>query len=158
MYGVEPGDTSWSDCLFDVWSLLMDTGTQYYAVHDNPRFIGAVCTICGLVFAAVLTGFVVDAVMEKMNDLRKGKSAVMEWDHTVLIGWTDRSIAFIAQICLANESGGGGCIVVSLTPYCFTAQFYCITRLMQSGIGGAREGGDGSGAGFVHDLSGLDGE
>jgi ion channel POLLUX/CASTOR len=50
--------------------------------------------------------------MEKMNDLRKGKSAVMEWNHTVLIGWTDRSIAFIAQICLANESGGGGCIVV----------------------------------------------
>ena len=45
--------------------------------------------------------------MEKMNDLRKGKSAVKEWDHTLLIGWTDRSIAFIQQICLANESSGG---------------------------------------------------
>jgi len=55
---------------------------------------------------------VVDAVMEKMNDLRKGKAAVKEWGHTLLIGWTDRSIAFIAQICLANESGGGGTIVV----------------------------------------------
>jgi hypothetical protein len=54
-----------------------------------------------------MAGFVVDAVMEKMNDLRKGKSAVKEWDHTLLIGWTDRSIAFISQICLANESSGG---------------------------------------------------
>jgi hypothetical protein len=70
------------------------------------------CTLLGLVFAAVLTGFVVDAVMEKMNDLRKGKSAVKEWNHTLLIGWTDRSMAFIAQICIANESGGGGIIVV----------------------------------------------
>ena len=57
-------------------------------------------------------GFVVDAVMEKMNDLRKGKSAVKEWNHTLLIGWTDRSIAFIAQICLANESDNGGIVVV----------------------------------------------
>ena len=50
--------------------------------------------------------------MEKMSDLRKGKSAVKEWNHTLLIGWTDRSIAFIQQICLANESEGGGVIVV----------------------------------------------
>ena len=59
-----------------------------------------------------MTGFIVDAVMEKMSDLRKGKSAVKEWNHTLLIGWTDRSIAFIQQICLANESEGGGVIVV----------------------------------------------
>mmetsp|Transcript_4221 Transcript_4221/g.5566 ORF Transcript_4221/g.5566 Transcript_4221/m.5566 type:complete len:1055 (-) Transcript_4221:132-3296(-) len=112
MYGVRVGDTDWKDSMFDVWSLIMDTGIQYYAVHNSPRFLAAICTIMGLLFAAVLTGFVVDAVMEKMNDLRKGKSAVMEWNHTLLIGWTDRSIAFIAQICLANESDGGGCIVV----------------------------------------------
>jgi len=74
--------------------------------------MAAVSTLIGLIFAAILTGFVVDAVMEKMNDLRKGKSAVKEWNHTLLIGWTDRSMAFIAQICIANESGGGGIIVV----------------------------------------------
>ena len=39
-----------------------------------------------------------DAVMEKMNDLRKGKSAVKEWEHSLLIGWTDRSLAFITQV------------------------------------------------------------
>ena len=75
------------------------------------------CTLCVILLDASTrsygsfffhsSGFVVDAVMEKMNDLRKGKSAVKEWDHTLLIGWTDRSIAFISQICLANESSGG---------------------------------------------------
>lgn len=29
-----------------------------------------------------------------------------------MLGWTDKSISFIRQICLANESEGGGVIVV----------------------------------------------
>ena len=112
MYGEEWGDSEFVECIWDVWALVMDTGIQYYALYPYARLIGAVTTVMGTMFAAVLTGFVVDAVMEKMNDLRKGKSAVKEWEHTLLIGWTDRSIAFIAQICLANESSNGGVIVV----------------------------------------------
>jgi len=59
---------------------------------------------------------VVDSVQAKMAELREGKSAVKEWNHTLLIGWTDRSIAFIEQICIANESSGGGVIVVLAEP------------------------------------------
>jgi hypothetical protein len=106
------GDSAFLECLWDVYALVSDTGIQYYALYSYNRFIGAIVTFMGLMFAATLTGFVVNAVMEKMNDLRKGKSAVKEWDHTLLIGWTDRSIAFIQQIFLANESSGGGIIVV----------------------------------------------
>lgn len=29
-----------------------------------------------------------------------------------MLGWTDKSISFIRQICLANESEGGGVIIV----------------------------------------------
>jgi ion channel POLLUX/CASTOR len=98
-----------SPCLFliVVSHLRCDLFAQF-----QSRALGAALTVIGLLFASTLTGFVVDAVMEKMNDLRKGKAAVKEWGHTLLIGWTDRSIAFISQICLANESGGGGIIVV----------------------------------------------
>jgi hypothetical protein len=51
-----------------------------------------------------------------MNDLRKGKSAVKEWDHTLLIGWTDRSMAFIAPAlsvggsALGMATGAGGLV------------------------------------------------
>jgi hypothetical protein len=58
----------------------------------------------------------VDSVQKKMAELREGKSSVKEWNHTLLIGWTDRSIAFIEQICIANESSGGGVIVVLAEP------------------------------------------
>jgi hypothetical protein len=57
MYGSQMGDTSWQDCLFDVWALIINTGIQYYAVFRIPRYISAMCTVFGLTFAAVLTGF-----------------------------------------------------------------------------------------------------
>ena len=112
MYGKLTRDTPYVECFWEIWAILLDGGIQFYAPFSKSRSMAAVSTLIGLIFAAILTGFVVDAVMEKMNDLRKGKSAVKEWNHTLLIGWTDRSMAFIAQICIANESGGGGIIVV----------------------------------------------
>ena len=57
----------------------------------------------------------VDEVHELLRGVREGRQAVQEWGHTLLIGWTDRSVAFIKQICIANQSMNGGVIVVMLT-------------------------------------------
>ena len=59
MYGAKRGDTDWRDCFFDVWSLIMDTGIEYYAIEDWPRVIASLSTVTGLLFASVLTGRVV---------------------------------------------------------------------------------------------------
>ena len=37
---------------------------------------------------------------------------LVESDHTIMLGWNDKSLAIIQQIALANESEGGGTIVV----------------------------------------------
>eukprot|EP00935_MAST-01C_sp_MAST-1C-sp1_P002427 g2427.t1 len=47
-----------------------------------------------------------------MESLKKGKSDVVEEGHTVMLGWTQLSVDFIKEICDANESDGGGVIVV----------------------------------------------
>jgi hypothetical protein len=59
-----------------------------------------------------LVGFVIDAVMEKMEDLKKGKSTVVEAEHTLILGWTDKSAGLCRELADANSSDGGGCIVV----------------------------------------------
>jgi hypothetical protein len=84
------------------------------------------------------SGIVVDSVQTKMAELREGKSAVKEWGHTLLVGWTDRSIAFIEQICLANASSGGGVIVVLAEPgkEAMEAELYSTVQ----GWGGEGEG------------------
>lgn len=66
----------------------------------------------GIVFFAIIIGFVVDAIQEKMESLKKGRSNVVESGHTVMLGWTPFSVAFILELCDANSSDGGGTIVV----------------------------------------------
>ena len=51
-------------------------------------------------------------MIEMMEDLRTGKSAVIEENHTLLLGWTSSTVSLISEIVIANESEGGGVIVI----------------------------------------------
>ena len=42
-----------------------------------------IVSIIGILFFAVILGFVVDSVREKMDSLKKGKSQVVEDNHSV---------------------------------------------------------------------------
>mmetsp|Transcript_28874 Transcript_28874/g.94382 ORF Transcript_28874/g.94382 Transcript_28874/m.94382 type:complete len:850 (+) Transcript_28874:44-2593(+) len=77
-----------------------------------PRVISSIITVLGILYFAVVLGLVVEAVQAKMDALRKGKSTVVEKEHTVMLGWTDKSLMYIREICNANESEGGGVIAV----------------------------------------------
>jgi hypothetical protein len=52
----------------------------------------------------VVVGIISDFIGEKVDDLKKGKSRVIESRHTLMLGWSDMSLAIIQQIALANES------------------------------------------------------
>lgn len=51
-------------------------------------------------------------VGEYVDSLRRGKSRVVEAGHTLIIGQGDKLLPTIIQICMANQSEGGGLIVV----------------------------------------------
>lgn len=53
-----------------------------------------------------------ESIGEKLDDLKTGQSRVFESGHTLMLNWNDKSIAVIQQIALANESEGGGMMVV----------------------------------------------
>merc|ERR1712178_507347 len=50
--------------------------------------------------------------MTRVDGLKQGKSKVIEQDQTVILGWNDRILPLIDQLCQANESDGGKPIVV----------------------------------------------
>ncbi|KAH8057027.1 ATP binding protein [Aureococcus anophagefferens] len=72
----------------------------------------AVMTVVGL----VIFGFVVSVTSEVMGArveaLKLGNSAVVEQDHTLVLGYSENLRPLIAQVALANESEGGGAVVV----------------------------------------------
>ncbi|KAK3001912.1 hypothetical protein RJ639_020738, partial [Escallonia herrerae] len=46
------------------------------------------------------------------DSLRKGKSEVVKQNHTLVLGWSDKLGSLLNQLAIANESLGGGIVVV----------------------------------------------
>ena len=89
-----------------------DPGTHADAEGTGMRVVAFSTTMGGMCVFALMIGIISDFIGEKVDDLKKGKSRVIESGHTLMLGWSDMSLAIIQQISLANESEGGGVIVV----------------------------------------------
>jgi hypothetical protein len=61
---------------------------------------------------SMLVNFLGDAIDSRMEALFEGKSRVLEENFTLILGWSDKVLPLVEQICLANESDGGRPIVI----------------------------------------------
>lgn len=98
-----------------LWGNLMrtlDPGTM--GGDEGWAFRGAmlVVTVGGLIIVASLIGIISSAFDSKVEDLRKGKSKVLEADHTLILGWSKKVLPIASEICIANESRKRPAIVV----------------------------------------------
>ncbi len=63
-----------------------------------------VATLGGLMMFSTLIGIVNSGVRGKINNLRKGKSFVVETNHTVILGWSFQVFPIISELVIANEN------------------------------------------------------
>lgn len=94
------------------WTYMSDGGTHAKVFAPEQRLLGGIITVAGIIYLATVLAFIVDMVREKMDAMRVGTGQVHEGGHTVILHWTDRTIPLILELCIANESEGGGTIVV----------------------------------------------
>ncbi len=71
-----------------------------------------VITLGGIFVISTLIGILNTGLEGKLAELRKGRSAVVERDHTVILGWSQQIHTVIAEIVAANENQSGRTIVV----------------------------------------------
>lgn len=76
------------------------------------RLFMMVTTFLGLVLVSTLIGLVSNGILTKMDDLRKGRSFVIEKDHLLILGWSSKIFTIISEICIANENQKRGVIVI----------------------------------------------
>eukprot|EP00736_Rhodelphis_marinus_P005826 Rmarinus@m.18522 len=110
-YNDAPSDAT-SDVVWEAWTFFADPGTHAYLEENDVRAVGFIIAFMGIVYFSVVTGFVVDAVREKMTVLKMGLSPVVEEGHIVILGWTDKTPPIIRQLCISMESERGGVIVI----------------------------------------------
>lgn len=75
-----------------------DTGNWAYLLSMLAVTLGGVFVVSALigVLGAGLEG--------KLEDLRKGRSIVLEEGHTVILGWSPQAFTIIAELVIANEN------------------------------------------------------
>ena len=69
-------------------------------------------TLGGLFIVSALIGVLANGIDTKLADLRRGRSIVLEEEHTVILGWSDSIFTIISELTLANESRKDPVIVI----------------------------------------------
>ena len=72
-------------------------------------------TLGGVFVVSALIGIINNGIEDKMDELRKGRSKVLENDHTLILGWNPQVFTIISELILANESRKSGAIIVVLS-------------------------------------------
>ena len=97
------------------WQALMrsvDPGTIAGDEGWSFRLFGLLITISGIFILSTLIGVLTAGLEEKLEDLRKGRSLVLETGHTLIMGWSDKVFHIIEQLILANENLPNARIVI----------------------------------------------
>ncbi|GLT85781.1 hypothetical protein SLE2022_039580 [Rubroshorea leprosula] len=110
LYAVSDG--SLAEALWLSWTFVADSGNHADRVGTGPRIVSVSISAGGMLIFAMMLGLVSDAISEKVDSLRKGKSEVIEKNHILILGWSDKLGSLLKQLAIANKSIGGGVVVV----------------------------------------------
>ena len=90
-------DSGFLDTLY--WSLkhILDPGafSEDYSASGGIIAIGLMNTLVGLVIVGGIIGFVINLIQSSMEELRRGGTAVQEFNHIVILGWNRKVISIL---------------------------------------------------------------
>jgi hypothetical protein len=104
----EPGAVFWDSIatLLNAWMPYSGDGSPGYII------LMAVCAIAGVLFTSVLIGIITSAIEEKIIEMKRGNSQVLESGHTVILGFYPGEYTLLRQLVLA-AAGKDACVVVA---------------------------------------------
>lgn len=106
------------------WITVAGLGLDWRFVHDGlggaaggvgtlQRLVGLLVSVAGMLCTAFLVGLMTDSLTRALDSLRQGHgSTVLETGHSLVLGWSDKLVPMLTELAAANESEGGGVVVV----------------------------------------------
>jgi voltage-gated potassium channel Kch len=98
-----------------LWMSLMrtlDPGTMGDDRGWNFRLIMFLVTGYGVVMLSTFIGLISNGILTTALELRKGRSKVLEHNHTLILGWSSKIYTIISELVIANENQQHAVIVV----------------------------------------------
>jgi len=105
--GIAPDGGEHMSFVEGAWESLMrtmDAGTIGGDLGWPFRGVSLVVTISGIFVFSALIGVLSSGLEEKLDDLRKGRSQVLENDHTIIFNWSPSIFDVISELIIANTS------------------------------------------------------
>ncbi|MFZ9066770.1 MAG: CASTOR/POLLUX-related putative ion channel, partial [bacterium] len=112
-------DETIDDGTFLLWHAffqIIDSGSlaELDAGSNFPGKLVAIITIfIGLVLFSSMVAFITQEFENRISTLKKGKSQVLEEDHVLIVGFSERVIEIIKELIVANESDSGVVVIVA---------------------------------------------
>ena len=98
-----------------IWESAMrtlDPGTMGGDTGFGFRAVMLFVTLGGIFIVSALIGVLNNAIEGQMERLRKGRSHVLESEHTVVLGWSPQVFTILNELMIANENQPRARIVV----------------------------------------------
>lgn len=110
--GVGSGEKGFVEAAWQGLMRTLDSGNLADDEGGLYRLIMLFVTVGGIFIVSALIGVISSGLDVKFDELRKGRSKVIEKDHTVIYGWSSHIFSVISEISLANENRPGSAIVI----------------------------------------------
>jgi len=97
------------------WESLMrtfDAGTMGGDAGWGFRWVMLFVTIGGIFVVSTLIGVLTAGVEAKLEELRKGRSQVLETGHTLILGWSPQVFTILSELMIANGNQKKARIVI----------------------------------------------
>lgn len=87
-------------------------GTSNTVVFDGKvpdgtlthRFVFILIWMASVAVSATIIGFITNRIRERADALRSGKSSILESNHTLILGWSNRAFPILQQLAVAQEN------------------------------------------------------
>ena len=92
---------------------ITDPGNMAQDIYSSVAYktFAVLAGIAGIVMLSALIAFITTALDQKIYELKRGRSKVIETDHTLILGWSEqRIIEIVRELTIANESERERCL------------------------------------------------
>jgi ion channel POLLUX/CASTOR len=112
---VQEGETGRLSLAEAIWESLMrtlDSGTMGGDTGTGFRMVMLFVTLGGIFVVSALIGVLNNAIESQMERLRKGRSLVLETNHTLILGWSTQIFTVLNELMAASENQPNARIVI----------------------------------------------
>ena len=101
-----------SSLVEQIWAYLVRVLGGTNELPWSFRLATLIIVLGGIFVMSSLISLLTMGFRSKLDSLRKGRSRVIENDHTVILGWSEGIFTIISELIVANENKQRSCLVI----------------------------------------------